>query len=56
MRTLSNTMSLKFLAIENMPPHFSARVYFGQTAGRIMISLGMEYGLQRYASAQATLC
>jgi len=24
--------SLKVLAIENVPPHFSAHVYYGQTA------------------------
>jgi len=34
--------SLKFLAIENMPPHFSAHVYYGQTAGWIRIPLGTE--------------
>jgi len=34
--------SLKFLAIENMPPHFSAPVCYGQVAGWIRIPLGME--------------
>ena len=33
---------LKFLAIENMPPHFSAHVYYGQMAGRIRIPLDTE--------------
>jgi len=33
---------LKFLAIENMLPHFSAHVYYGQTAGRIRIPLDTE--------------
>jgi len=37
--------SLNFLAIENMPPHFSAHVYYGQTAGWIRIPLGKEVGL-----------
>jgi len=34
--------SLKFLAIENIPPHFSAHVYYSQTAGWIRIPLGTE--------------
>jgi len=34
--------SLKFLAIENMPPHFSALVYYVQMAGWIRIPLGTE--------------
>jgi len=33
--------SLKFLAIENMPPHFR-HVYYGQTDGWIRIPLGTE--------------
>jgi len=37
--------SLKFLAIENMPPHFSTHVCYGQTAGWIRIPLGMEVRL-----------
>jgi len=37
--------SLNFLAIENVPPHFSARVYYGQTAGWIRIPLGTEVDL-----------
>ena len=37
--------SLKFLAIENMPSHFSAHVYYGETAGWIRILLGTEVGL-----------
>ena len=30
------------LAIENMPTHFAAHVYYGQMAGWIRIPLGME--------------
>jgi len=37
---LGAVASLKFLAIENMPPHFSAHVYYCQTAGWIWIPLG----------------
>jgi len=37
---LGAVASLKFLAIENMPPHFSAHIYYGQTAGWIRIPLG----------------
>jgi len=37
--------SLKFLAIENMSPHFSAHVYNGQTAGWIRIPLRTDVGL-----------
>jgi len=29
---LAALASLKFLAIENMTPHFSAEVYYGKTA------------------------
>jgi len=32
--------SLKFLVIENMPPHFLAPIYYGQMAGLIRILLG----------------
>jgi len=39
---LGAVASLKFLAIENMLPHFSAHVYYGQTAGWIRIPLGTE--------------
>ena len=37
--------SIKFLAIENMPPHFLAHVYYGQTAAWIRIPLSTEVGL-----------
>jgi len=33
------------LAIENMPPHFSAHVYCGKTAAWIRIPLGTEVRL-----------
>jgi len=36
---LGSVASLKFLAIENMPPHFSAHVYCGQSGGWIRIPL-----------------
>jgi len=36
------------------PPHFSAHVYCGQTAGWIKMPLGMEVDLG--PRAQATLC
>jgi len=36
--------SLKFLAIENMTPPFSARIYYGKTAGWIRIPLGTQVG------------
>jgi len=39
---LGAVASLKFLAIENMLPHFSADVCYGQTAGWIRIPLGTE--------------
>ena len=39
---LGAVASLKFLAIENMPPYFSAHAYYGQTAGWIRIPLGTE--------------
>jgi len=39
---LAAVVSLKCLAIENMPPHFSAHDCYGQTAGWIRIPLGME--------------
>ena len=42
---LGAVVSLKFLAIENMPPYFSAHVYYGQMAGWISIPHGMEVGL-----------
>ena len=42
---LGAVSSLNFLAIENMPPHFSAHVYYGQTAGWIKIPLGTDVGL-----------
>jgi len=42
---LGAVASLKFLAIENMPPYFSAHVYYGQMAGWISIPHGMEVGL-----------
>jgi len=42
---LGAVASLKFLTIENMPPHFSAHVYYGQTAGWIKIPPGTEVGL-----------
>jgi len=42
---LGAVASLKFLAIENMPPHFSAHFYYGQTAIWIKIPCGMEVGL-----------
>jgi len=41
---LGAVASLKFLAIENMTPHFSAHVY-GKTAGWIKIPPGTEVGL-----------
>jgi len=34
--------SLKFLTIEKMPPHFSAHVYYGKTAGWIRIPLILD--------------
>jgi len=37
--------SLKFLAIENMPPHISAYVCYGQRTEWIRIPLGTEVGL-----------
>jgi len=39
---LGAVASLKFLAIENMPSHFSAHIYYGQTAGWIRIPLDTE--------------
>jgi len=42
---ISGLWSLKFLAIENMPPHFLAHVSYGQMAGWIRIPLGTEVGL-----------
>jgi len=39
---LGAVASLKFLAIENVPPHFSAHVYYGQTGGWMTITLGTE--------------
>jgi len=36
---------LKFLATENMTPHFSAHFYYGKSAGWIRIPLGTEVGL-----------
>jgi len=42
---LGDLASLKFLAFENMPPHFSASVYYGQMTGWIKIPPGMEVGL-----------
>jgi len=42
---LGAVTSLKFLVIQNMPSHFSAHVYCGQTARWIKIPLGMEIGL-----------
>jgi len=42
---LGAVVSLKFLAIENMPPHFSAHVYYGHTVGWIRIPLGTEVRL-----------
>jgi len=36
---------LKFLAIENMTPHFSAHICYGKMAGWIMVPLGMEVRL-----------
>ena len=42
---LGAVASLKFLAIENMPPDFSANVYYGQTPGWIRIPLNTEVGL-----------
>jgi len=41
---LGAVASLNFFVIENMPFHFSARVYYGQMAGWIRIPLGMDYG------------
>jgi len=37
--------SLKFLAIENMTPNFSAHVYYGKTSGCVRIPLGTKIGL-----------
>jgi len=42
---LGAVASLIFFAIENMPPHFSTHVYYGQTAGWIKITLCTEVGL-----------
>jgi len=39
---LGAVASLIFLAIENMPPHFSDHVYYSQTAGWIRNPLGTE--------------
>jgi len=39
--------SIKFLAIENMPPHFLAHVHYGQMSQWIRIPLGMEVCLGR---------
>jgi len=44
---LRSVASLKFLAIETMPPYFSAHVYYGQTGGQITIPLGTEVCLSR---------
>jgi len=57
---LGAVASLKFLAIENMPPHFLAHVYYGQTAGWIRMPHGTAVvpGMSLHdslASAQATL-
>jgi len=43
--SLGAVASLIFLAIENMPPHFLAHVYYGQMAGWIRIPLSTEVGL-----------
>jgi len=43
---------IKFLAIENMPAHFSTHVYYGQTAGWIRMPLGTYYGCMSRARRQ----
>jgi len=42
---LGDVASLIFLPIENIPPHFSVHVYYGQMAGWIRILLGTQVRL-----------